>query len=164
IVEIVLSGSYSTSIRFIASNATSSSTAATAATGSPMKRTLSTQSACSSWLTGRMPYGIGKSFPVTTAKTPGKASAFETSMLLINACGRCERRILQNNMRGSTMSSANFVWPTHFARASTLRKGLPIILKSLATDLHGFLATHARGGELYCLIDFYIAGTTTQIT
>src|SRR6185436_9485721 len=122
IEEIVCSGSYSTSIKFIASKATSSSMAATAATGSPMKRTLSIQSACSSWLTGRMPYGIGKSFPVTTAKTPGNASAFDTSTLLINAWGRCERRILQNNMRGSTMSSANFVCPTHFARASTLRK------------------------------------------
>src|SRR5687768_628455 len=28
------------------------------------------------------------------------------------------------------MSSANFVAPTHFARASTLRKGLPTTLKS----------------------------------
>ena len=46
---------YSTSIKFIASNATSSSIAATAATGSPMKRTLSMHSAVSSWLTGRMP-------------------------------------------------------------------------------------------------------------
>src|SRR5712692_6740978 len=28
-------------------------------------------------------------------------------------------------MRGRKMSSANFVWPVHLARASTLRKGLP---------------------------------------
>src|SRR5437762_13335113 len=28
-------------------------------------------------------------------------------------------------MRGRKMSSANFVWPVHFARASTLRNGLP---------------------------------------
>src|SRR5688572_33267926 len=49
-------------------------------------------------------------------------------MLLINACGRCERSILQNSMRGRTMSSANFVCPVHFARASTLRKGLPTTL------------------------------------
>jgi hypothetical protein len=48
VLVIVWSFSYSTSIRFIASNAVSSSIAATAATGSPMKRTLSTQSACSS--------------------------------------------------------------------------------------------------------------------
>src|SRR5947207_9208294 len=31
-------------------------------------------------------------------------------------------------MRGKTISSANFVWPVHFARASTLRKGLPTTL------------------------------------
>src|SRR5438270_5946372 len=34
-------------------------------------------------------------------------------------------------MRGSTMSSANFVWPVHFARASTLRKGFPTTLSGL---------------------------------
>ena len=38
------------------------------------------------------------------------------------------RRILQNSIRGSTISSANFVWPVHFARASTLRNGLPTTL------------------------------------
>src|ERR1700754_291550 len=81
-----------------------------------------------------MPYGIGRSLPVITAKTPGSASAFETSMFLINACGTCERSILQNNIRGSTMSSANFVWPTHFARASTLRNGFPTTLRFLSTD------------------------------
>src|SRR6266550_812150 len=36
-------------------------------------------------------------------------------------------------MRGKTMSSANFVWPVHFARASTLRKGLPTTLKGFAS-------------------------------
>src|SRR5438093_10778686 len=30
------------------------------------------------------------------------------------------------------MSSANFVWPVHFARASTFRKGLPTTFKGLA--------------------------------
>src|SRR5437764_6892917 len=32
---------------------------------SPTNRTRSTARACSSWLTGRMPYGIGKSRPVS---------------------------------------------------------------------------------------------------
>src|SRR5882762_6009722 len=32
-------------------------------------------------------------------------------------------------MRGRKMSSANFVWPVHLARASTLRKGLPTTLR-----------------------------------
>src|SRR5436305_5345118 len=31
-------------------------------------------------------------------------------------------------MRGRKMSSANFVWPVHLARASTLRNGLPTTL------------------------------------
>src|SRR6266567_1952987 len=34
-------------------------------------------------------------------------------------------------MRGRKMSSANFVWPVHFARASTLRKGFPTTLSGL---------------------------------
>src|ERR1043165_5562627 len=46
-------------------------------------------------------------------------------MCLISACGTCERSSLQNSIRGNTMSSANFVWPTHFARASTFRNGFP---------------------------------------
>ena len=41
--------------------------AATAATGSPTKRTWSRHSACSSWETGRMPNGIGSAAPVSTA-------------------------------------------------------------------------------------------------
>src|SRR5688572_6125141 len=100
-------------------------------------------------------------------------------MLLINACGRCERSILQNNIRGRTMSSANFVCPTHFARASTLRKGLPTMLKFLST-VTGYtdsiqpvyallwqchlLATHSRRGEFHSLVDLNISGATTQVS
>ena len=84
----VSSGSYATRMAFIASKAVSSSTAATAATGSPTNRTLSGQRACSSWLTGRMPNGIGRSRPVSTANTPGMDSAFEVSMPRMRACGR----------------------------------------------------------------------------
>ena len=49
------SGSYSTWIRSSARFAVSSSIAATAATASPMNRTLSTQSACSSRVHGMIP-------------------------------------------------------------------------------------------------------------
>src|SRR6266568_2205960 len=35
-------------------------------------------------------------------------------------------------MRGRKMSSANFVWPVHFARASTLRKGFPTTFKGFS--------------------------------
>ena len=62
------SGSYSTSISRAAVSAVSSSTAATAATGSPTKRTFSTQSGSSSWVTGMIPKRTGrKSWPVITA-------------------------------------------------------------------------------------------------
>src|SRR2546425_285404 len=119
------SGSYSTSMAFMASNAASSSTAATAATGSPTRRTLSRHSACSSWLTGRIPKGIGRSFPVRTARTPGIFAAFEVSTRTRRACGTGDRCSLQNSIRGRTMSSANFVTPAHFDRPSTLRTAVP---------------------------------------
>ena len=74
----------------------------TAATGSPTKRTLSRQSACSSWLTGRMPYGIGKSLPVSTRCTPGCAQrARRRRCATMRACGTVERSSLQCTMRGS---------------------------------------------------------------
>ena len=69
--------SYSTTMRSQASAAVSSSMAATAATGSPTKRTRSGQSACSSCEMGRMPNGMGRSRPVSTATTPGYFSARE---------------------------------------------------------------------------------------
>jgi hypothetical protein len=50
---------------------------------------------------------------------------------------------VQNSIRGSTMSSANFVWPVHFARASTLRKGLPTTLSGFPL-LFPFLAIAIR--------------------
>src|SRR5712692_6025667 len=122
--------SYSTSIRSSAAVAISSLTAATAATGSPTKRTLSSASACSSWLTGRMPKGIGRSAPVSTAFTPCKASALEPSTERMRACGCGLRSSLQKSMRGRNKSSANLVTPVTFAVASSLRWALPIIRRT----------------------------------
>src|SRR3989454_5105040 len=118
-------GSYSTAIRSRAAVATSSLTAATPATGSPTKRALSSASACSSWLTGRIPNGIGRSFPVSTALTPGRARARVVSIRTIRACGCGLRSSLQYNMRGRERSSANFVPPRTLAVASTLRSAFP---------------------------------------
>jgi hypothetical protein len=115
------SGSYATRIKSSASNAASSSTAATAATGSPTKRTRSVQSACSSCETGRMPNGVGSSFPVAIATTPGAASAAETSMERMRACATFERRSLQWSIRGRTRSSAKRVCPVTLAAPSTRR-------------------------------------------
>src|SRR5437870_9969785 len=54
-------------------------------------------------------------------------------------------------MRGRKMSSANFVWPVHFARASTLRNGLPTTFSGfpllpffiLLVMSHGFIRINA---------------------
>jgi len=86
--------------------AVSSSMAATAATSSPMKRTLSTAKAFSSWVHGITPYLIGRSWPVSTACTPSKASARLVSIERIFAWGCGLRRNLQCSMPGSWMSSA----------------------------------------------------------
>src|ERR1051325_854609 len=125
---------------------------------------------------------MGRSRPVMTQRTPGKASAFEVSMLLMSACCSWLRRSLQKSMRGRTMSSANLVCPVHLLRASTLRKGLPttcsgfffpglsfawfpflfVPINTLFWQLSLFPA-HACGGHLDRLVDFNIARTATQI-
>src|SRR2546429_9254777 len=113
-----------------------------------------------------------------TAKTPGSCRALEASILLIIACGSCERRILQKSRRGSTMSSANLVCPVHFARASTLRNGLPITFRGLPfLSFFPFLfvaidcffhrlrlfATHSRRLEFDRFVNFQIARAATEI-
>ncbi len=122
--------SYSTSINSVARSAVSSSTAATAATASPTIRTFSTQSASSSWDTGRMPnFTRGRSWPVMTAYTPGRARARVVSMRLIRAWGCGLRRSLPWAMRDISRSSANLVSPTTLAQASILGSDWPMIEK-----------------------------------
>src|SRR5665811_1227367 len=78
------SSSYSTSMSRTASSAVSESTATTAATSSPIYRTLSRARAYSSLALGTIPYGrSGISCPVMTPFTPGRASALETSILIM---------------------------------------------------------------------------------
>src|SRR3989442_180448 len=180
--RIESSGSYSTSMAFMASNAASSSTAATAATGSPTRRTLSRHSACSSWLTGRIPKGIGRSFPVRTARTPGIFAAFEVSTRMMRACGTGDRCSLQKTIRGRTMSSANFVTPAHFDRPSTLGTAVPTTRRARPfpgrspvpppLDLPAMehllrrlriRVSHPPGGQLDGLKDFDIAGAAAQV-
>ena len=121
------SGSYSTSIIRAAASAVSSSTAATAATGSPTKRTFSTQSGSSSWLTGMIPNRTGgKSRPVMTAYTPGSAAARVVSIRRMRACGCCARRSFAYAMRGRARSSAKRVSPVTFAHASTFGRRCPM--------------------------------------
>src|SRR2546428_4283265 len=176
------SGSYSTPMAFMASNAASSSTAATAATGSPTKRTLARHSACSSWLTGRIPKGIGRSFPVRTARTPGIFAAFEVSTRMMRACGTGDRCSLKKPIGGRTMSSANFVTPAHFDRPSTLRTAVPTTrrarpfprrspvpppldppaMEHLLRRL-GIRIAHPPGGQLDRLEDLDVPGAAAQV-
>src|SRR5436190_5986432 len=128
------SGSYSTVMRSSAAVATSSFTAATAATGSPTNRTLSGASACSSWLTGRMPKGIGRSLPVSTALTPASRAALATSTRRIFACGCGLRSSLAYSMRGKNRSSAKIVAPVTFAVASILRSAFPTTRNPAPSD------------------------------
>src|SRR6266446_1418245 len=165
------SGSYSTRMAFMASKAMSSSRAATAATGSPTNRTLSGQRACSSWLTGRMPKGIGRSRPVSTASTPGIFPAFEVSIRTMRACGTGERCSLQNTIRGRTMSSANFVTPAHLEGPSTLRTAEPTTRRASldATAMEDLMrrlragVAPAPGGQLHRLEYFDVAGAAAQV-
>jgi hypothetical protein len=121
--RIASSTSYSTWIRRIASLAVSSSTAATAATASPMWRTRSVASACSSGVHTMIPYGVGISAPVTTACTPSIDSASDVSIETIRAWGCGDRRIFPCSIPGRTMSSVYCARPVLFARPSSLRCG-----------------------------------------
>src|SRR3990170_2256403 len=120
-------------MRSRASKAASSSRAATAATGSPTKRTLSRESACSSWETGRMPKGMGSSEPTRVATTPAIACAFRTSTFTMRAWGCGLLKSLQKSIRGSARSSANRVSPLTFAIASTFMLGLPMMVRGSAS-------------------------------
>src|SRR3954451_23747101 len=189
IEEMVGSGSYSTFTLKAASQAASSVVAATAATGSPTKRTLSGQRACSSCETGRMPNGIGVSFPVRKPRKPGTFSASEKSIARIRACGCVERTSRTQAVRGKTRSSANLVAPVTLARPSTRRNGLPMMLVSrcgsssssgfssgsammivpVVVPIKGFvrgcpvLAAHPGGGPFHPFEDLEIAGAAAEV-
>src|SRR2546429_2407965 len=170
------SGSYSTATRASAAAAVSSVVAATAATGSPTKRALSSASACSSWLTGRIPNGIGRSFPVSTALTPGRARARAASIRTMRACGCGLRSSLQYSIRGRDRSSANFVTPSTLAVASTLRSAFPTTRRAVGRSA-GFLARaiqrlpcrfclltpQARRRQFHRLVDLDVAGAAAEV-
>src|SRR5467141_1585378 len=167
-------------MRSSAAVAVSSVVAATAATGSPMKRTFSTQSVCSSCETGKIPNGIGRSEPVSTACTPSRCFAAVTSIETMRACGAVLRSSLQYSMRGNARSSANRVAPVTFATASTFRSAFPIIrrpdgptagrsdtcfLLAIEPFTRGFclFSAHACRSELYSLVDLDVARAAAEV-
>src|SRR6185312_15143521 len=108
-----------------------SDSATTQATLSPTYRTLSTESAVSSCPTGRMPYLLGASAPVTTVTTPSRARALLASMRLITACGYGECRILPMSIPESERSSVYFPAPVVLPAESMRATGFPIMEKAL---------------------------------
>src|SRR5579885_3592104 len=158
-------------MRSSAAAAMASLVAATAATGSPTNRTRPSASACSSWLTGRMPNGIGRSRPVRTALTPGRARAREASMATRRAWGWGLRSSFAYSMRGRARSSAKRVAPVTLAAASTLGSGRPTTRRPArsAPAIHRLLggarvlAAPPRRREFHRLVDLEIARAAAQV-
>ena len=72
------------------------------------------------------PSRVGLSWPVTTAFTPGKASALLVSIFLINACATGLWTIFPWSSPGpKAMSSTYFAAPVTFSNASTRGTLLP---------------------------------------
>src|SRR5262249_43803653 len=69
-------------------------------------------------------------------------------MRTILACGRAERSSLQWVIRGSEMSSAKRVWPVTFARASTRRRGLPMVCMSALSRVQKDPASQTSVGRV----------------
>src|SRR5438309_9512629 len=103
-----------------------------------------------------MPNLVGRSSPVSTASTPGRARARVVSTRRILACGCGLRRIRPKSMRGSERSSANRVWPLTLAKASGLVSDLPTTASSSAT------APVPRRRQLDGLEDLEVTGAATE--
>src|SRR5438132_790358 len=167
------SDSYRTSMRSSAAVAISSLAAATPATGSPTNRTLSSAKACSSWLTGRMPNGNGRTLPVSPAFQHGSARVCDMSMPVMRAWGCGLRSSLAYNMRGRNRSSANLVTPVTLAVASTLRIAFPTTRRAAGCFLRvpiqrlprrlGLLPPQAGRRQLHRLVDLQVARAAAQV-
>src|ERR1051325_9265249 len=141
-------------MRSSAAVAVSSVVAATAATGSPMNRTFSTQSACSSCETGRIRTGTARPGPVSRQTPPSTLLAAAVSIETMRAWGCVLRSSLQKSMRGNARSSAKRFAPVTFATASTFRSALPMILCTL----------HPLGGELDRFVNLEVAGAAAEVS
>src|SRR5947208_6819890 len=119
-----------------------------------------------------MPNGIGRSFPVSTAVTPGALAARDVSIERMRAWGWGLRSSLAKSMRGRNRSSANRVTPVTFAVASTLRWGfpttrnpvgfLPDAIQGLRRRLR-VLAAQAGGRQLDGFVDLDVTGAAAEV-
>src|SRR5213593_5219191 len=119
-----------------------------------------------------MPNGIGRSFPVRTAFTPGTLAARDGSIERIRAWGWGLRSSLAKSMRGRNRSSANRVTPVTFAVASTLRWAFPTTRNPvgfLPEAIQGLryrlrvLAPHPSGRQLDGFVDLDVAGAAAEV-
>src|SRR5438034_7346118 len=119
-----------------------------------------------------MPNGIGRSFPVSTAFTPGTPAARDVSIERTRAWGWGLRSSFAKSIRGKKRSSANRVTPVTFAVASTLRWALPTTRKPAALlpdTIQGLrcrlrvLPAHASRRQLDRFVNLDIAGTAAEV-
>src|ERR1700730_5339592 len=103
-----------------------------------------------------MPNLIGRSSPVSTARTPGSARARAGSTRRIRACGCGLRRIRPKSIRGAARSSATLVCPLTLAKASGFVSDLPTIASSSATALL------ARRGQFDGLENLHVTGAAAE--
>src|SRR6188508_2477615 len=118
---------------------------------------------------------MGKSAPVTTAWTPGRAAAREVSIRTMRACGWGLRSSLHQSIRGRIRSSAKRVWPVTLATPSIRGSGVPttwksrslppfpsVAIQTLALRLRGF-AAHAGGRQLHGFVDLHVSRAAAKI-
>src|SRR5437867_8041688 len=119
-----------------------------------------------------MPNGIGKSFPTSTALTPGRAAALDVSIETMRAWGWGLRSSLAKSIRGRNRSSANFVTPVTFGVASTLRWAFPTTRNPVAflpDAIQGLrcrlrvLAPHSSRRQLDGFVDLDVAGAAAKV-
>ena len=124
-------------MRSSAARAVSGSSAATAATSSPTKRTRVSRmlmSGASLPHSGPGPEEGGKlpSNGVMTARTPGSRSASDPSTLTTSACGCGLRRIAPNSIPGSLRSAVYRASPVSFASRSRRTTLVPATLSVMS--------------------------------
>jgi hypothetical protein len=98
----------------------------TIATGSPTNRTRSAASSGSAIGSSRLPGSPAAFSAVSTATTPGSASAAEASMPVMSACAHGLRTNVTRAARVSsgTRTSSTYVPPTVSSRSSSTRRTL----------------------------------------